>query len=557
MPGKIIAYANCDHVIVAWSYDAPIANCVGFALYKATNGESTDTAEPLPNRIGFAGQNPQPGEQRPSTEWPIQRFLWTDYDVKLGDSVTYMVVPMLIDGADVTKDLTDKTDWTAAVTVGTADATGFQAFFNRGIISSQFMSRQIANLKTTDKSATLDDTLKDPNSTIREFLGGVLAVQLFNELDAVIADPSITLYASLYELNEVNVIEKFKEIGSRLNLVLANGAFSSKKPDENADERQDLKTNSKVNVYDRLVNGRHFAHNKFMVFCKDGSPYKVWTGSTNLTENGMYTQVNNAVIINDLKVAGWYFDEWNQIKNAGSSYPSTYIDYNSKGNPTSSNMTTWFAPVSSLQDMNAANTYIKAAKDGILFLMFNPGPNGTLYDTILDMIGTSPDLFVHGIMNQNPFGKVHPLVFVDKGVPHDASLDAILPGNIAGEFAYWGSEIHSKMVTIHSKVIIIDPFGDNPVVMTGSHNMGPKASAENDDNLNIILDNPSLAKQYAVNILSVYDHFRWRYSLTQKTGGSKQPGSSPNVYLGLSTDPKWMTSYSTDANLKELKFLGL
>jgi hypothetical protein len=560
MPGKIIAYANCDHVIVAWHYDAPIDNCVGFALYKAANGESPDTAEPLPNRIGFAGQSPQPGEQRPSTEWPIQRFLWTDYDVKPGDTVSYMVVPMLINGTDVAKDLGNKTTWTPVTLVGTdvvTTGTGFQAYFNRGIISSQFMSRQLATLKATDKTATLDTTLKDPDSVIRQFLGGVLAVQLFDELDAVVNDTSITLYASLYELNEVNVLAKFKDIGKRLNLILANGAFSSKKPDENEDARNDLKTNSEVNVFDRLVKGKHFAHNKFIVFCKDGVPYKVWTGSTNLTENGLYTQVNNAVIITDPNVAAWYLAEWKQIQAAGSDYPADYISYNSNGNATSSNMTTWFAPVDHLQDMNAANTYINAAQQGILFLMFNPGPNGTLYDTILDMIGSSPNLFVHGIMNQNPFGKVHPLVFIDKGETQETSFDAILPGNIGDEFAYWAGEIHSKMVTIHSKVIIIDPFGANPVVMTGSHNMGPKASAENDDNLNIILNNPSLARQYAVNILSVYDHFRWRYSLAQKAGGTQKAGSAPNVYQGLSTDPGWMKNYSTDANIKELQFLGL
>ena len=32
-------------------------------------------------------------------------------------------------------------------------------------------------------------------------------------------------------------------------------------------------------------------------------------------------------------------------------------------------------------------------------------------------------------------------------------------------------------VHIHSKVIVLDPFGKNPVVMTGSHNLGYKASS--------------------------------------------------------------------------------
>jgi hypothetical protein len=38
-------------------------------------------------------------------------------------------------------------------------------------------------------------------------------------------------------------------------------------------------------------------------------------------------------------------------------------------------------------------------------------------------------------------------------------------------------EFTYNMVMIHCKVVVIDPFGKHPVLMTGSHNMGPKASA--------------------------------------------------------------------------------
>ena len=40
------------------------------------------------------------------------------------------------------------------------------------------------------------------------------------------------------------------------------------------------------------------------------------------------------------------------------------------------------------------------------------------------------------------------------------------------------------------------PFGTSPVVLTGSHNLGPKASATNDENLLLIRNAPSLADAY-------------------------------------------------------------
>jgi len=102
---------------------------------------------------------------------------------------------------------------------------------------------------------------------------------------------------------------------------------------------------------------------------------------------------------------------------------------------------------------------------------------------------------------------------------------------------------------VHSKVIVIDPFTPDCVVMTGSHNLGTKASKENDENFIIIQNNASLAESYAVNILSVYDMYRWRYKLSQ---GKKFDG-----WKGLQDSDNWQDSY-LDLNgekNKELNFL--
>ncbi len=548
IPSKIIAYSNCDHAIIAWRYEANIPNCIGFAIFKKLSKETDASAEPIPNHVGFQGQDATPGEQRPSTEWPIQRFTWTDYDVHPGDVITYFVLPMLWNGTAVIKDPANQSGWSNAVTIGTGE--DFQAFFNRGIISAQFMSRQIDNLKATDMQASLADTLKDPTSTIRKFLGGALTERLYSEMDTVIHDPSLSIYAALYELNEETFIEKLKEINERANIILANGAFQNKpNNDENGTEREDIRSTSKINLIDRIVTGKHFAHNKFIVFCKNGEPYKVWTGSTNTTENGFFTQVNNAVIINDKDIATWYFNEWNQLKAAGNDYPQDYITNNSKGNPPKNGVTTWFAPVNNQQDMNPARELIKNAKQGILFLFFNPGVKDTLYDAIIEKYtaSDSSSFFVHGIINQDPGGKVAPLVFMHKGSPESTNFDTIIPKAINEQFAFWATELKPKMVTIHSKVVVIDPFGDNPVVMTGSHNMGVKASQFNDDNLNIIQGHKALAKEYAVNVLSIYDHFHWRYTLANLKNKTA-------VFKGLTTDVNWMPGYLKDTHLAELKF---
>jgi hypothetical protein len=118
--------------------------------------------------------------------------------------------------------------------------------------------------------------------------------------------------------------------------------------------------------------------------------------------------------------------------------------------------------------MKTAEAQIDKAQDGILFLFFNPGTHDTLYNKITGLIGKAggPDLFVHGIMNQNPGGKVNPMVFIHKSSSRSTDFDTILPKSIHDDFGYWKDEISPKMVTIHSKVVVIDTFGKNPVVMT-------------------------------------------------------------------------------------------
>jgi len=104
-------------------------------------------------------------------------------------------------------------------------------------------------------------------------------------------------------------------------------------------------------------------------------------------------------------------------------------------------------------------------------------------------------------------------------------------------------------VHVHSKAIVIDPFGKNPVVMTGSHNLGHKASTANDDNLMIVEGNAPLAAAYAANIIAIYQTYRWN---TYVDAHAKDP----TVWHGLADNDTWQDSYlaPTSPDLAEIKF---
>src|SRR5262249_57921507 len=88
---------------------------------------------------------------------------------------------------------------------------------------------------------------------------------------------------------------------------------------------------------------------------------------------------------------------------------------------------------------------------------------------------------------------------------------------------------------VHSKVLVIDPFSDNPVVVTGSHNFSESASANNDENLVIIRGHRTLAEKYAVHVMSVYQHYRFRSYVREQLAAGKTPWSA------LDDDDHWLT----------------
>jgi phosphatidylserine/phosphatidylglycerophosphate/cardiolipin synthase-like enzyme len=293
------------------------------------------------------------------------------------------------------------------------------------------------------------------------------------------------------------------------------------------------------------------AHNKFAVFCDPSeAPLSVWTGSTNWTVTGLCTQANNALFIEDRTIAAAYKTRWAVLRDAlnATAKKTTGSTRYQLGSRT---LELWFTPTTGQKDLAEGRALIQKARQGVLFLMFNPGPAPqSLLKPILDLVDPKspqcrPDLYVAGAVNQDPGGKKNPIILVNHGSVMRGPIEIVLPANIKADFRWWVQEIlkaPSANAMVHSKVVVLDPFGHDPVVITGSHNLSIAASGKNDENLVVIRNDPPLATAYAITIQAIYKQYRFRQTQVTKN------------YPGLEDDDTWQRTYMTPRRVQERAF---
>jgi phosphatidylserine/phosphatidylglycerophosphate/cardiolipin synthase-like enzyme len=115
-------------------------------------------------------------------------------------------------------------------------------------------------------------------------------------------------------------------------------------------------------------------------------------------------------------------------------------------------------------------------------------------------------------------------------------------------FGQWEKELNQAgHAIIHDKILVVDPFSDNCVVVTGSHNFGYAASYNNDENMAIIHDHRAIAEAYAAHCLDVYDHYAWRYWLTTE---------QDKAWHFLASDDTWQDEYFSADNQVKSAELG-
>jgi phosphatidylserine/phosphatidylglycerophosphate/cardiolipin synthase-like enzyme len=545
MKAKLAVYANSDDALLQWTVDSLDDNTIGFGIQRRLDRDGRARAvEWLHNFSPPGPASHQLARHQSSEIWPFRCFSWTDHSVGPGDTVAYRVVPVVAGAPALREDAASA--WSRRVAVGGRHASPFSAYFNRGFVISQFMSRYLdEHYPGVEREEALkrfkSDIGSDVENRIRAFLSGQVREAMLKLLNDVRRGKG-EVYAALFELGDEQLLAALEALGPRAHVVLANGSIESKKGvpaataragDENRAARARLRAaGADVDVSNRFVSPGALAHNKFLVVTTAaGKATRVWTGSTNWTTTGLCTQLNNGLLVNDAAIADLYLQQWHALRTAGSDHPrglaasnSTAGVVNGRGRLRTS---VHFTRAQDRVDLAELGQIVSAANEGLLFLMFIPGSSGTFAD-VTKLIAAKPKLLVRGVVSDLPKGPEDEktgrtttvrvrLVGAPDALAAPRTYDVVQPQGMRFPAAGWAEETTRRQfrnaigfAIIHSKVLVVDPFSADPVVVTGSHNFSISASEKNDENFIVVRGDRALARAYAVNVESAWRHYAGR-----------------------------------------------
>lgn len=216
-------------------------------------------------------------------------------------------------------------------------------------------------------------------------------------------------------------------------------------------------------------------HNKFLIF----DQRIVWTGSTNLTENGSFRNNNNVLVVESPQLADIYEQEFQEMwaGEYGARAPSTIARQalTIEGTPIQVYFAAEDKPISALIPL------VEQAQENINFMAFS----------------FTHDELGQAMLNRAAAGVEVKGIFETRGSETEFSE--------LGNFWCAGLPVRQdgNPGNLHHKVLIID----DRIVVTGSANFSNNADRFNDENL-IILANADLTREY----LREFDR-RWAESV--------------------------------------------
>ena len=288
----------------------------------------------------------------------------------------------------------------------------------------------------------------------------------------------------------------------------------------------------------------------------------MWTGSTNLTLGGIAGQTNVGHWVRDAATAVAFQGYWSLLADR----PGRPLGRHEVGGPdeergvpgggraalpvpadlhaVTPGVTPVFSPRSGLSVLDAyAELLDTAQREGCITFAFGVG---AAFKSLLKD-NTSQNAIVFMLLEKRDApDPAHPTAYVKINASNN--VYEAWGSYLENPVYQWAKEtnagllgLNSHVSYVHSKFMLIDPLGDDPIVVSGSANFSDASTTDNDENMVIVRGDRRAADIYVTEFNRIFNHYYFR-SVTEATAG--EPQSALDASLFLAEDDSWEQKYA-------------
>ena len=488
--------------VVLFGLDLPkavAAKTLGFGFERID--DETQESRPLLGFKTFEATAPtgaQAGKPVSTLEHPVQAFLWGDYLVDPGHDYTYRVVAL----GGTPQQLAPLAEVLIPIRTEEPQIGEHDIYFNRGAAASQAYERLFHNSPPKDV----------PKRRAWKWLSRGLEEALLEFINR--AAPGDQLRAAVYEFQYPDVLAAFRAARDRgVDVRIVMDAKENGRPDKVTGEihhyprERNLQALTDAGIADLVVhrkeNKSYIAHNKFMVHVKDGQPLSVWTGSTNITDGGIFGHSNVGHAVRNPEVAARFLAYWEElVKDPRRSTLASWNDLVEipDGKPPTG-VTTVFSPRGSLRALEWYAQLMDGAKKSAFFTAaFGVSA------PIRQVLGKNVDYLRYGLLERDD-DKVE---LLKRDRDNVFAVGARIEDALGGWAVESLTDLNGHVRYVHTKFMLIDPLSDDPIVVTGSANFSDASTKQNDENMLVIRGSKRVADVYLTEFMRLFNHFEFR-----------------------------------------------
>jgi PLD-like domain len=524
-------------VLIGMDVDKPEADFVGFSIEVQSPGSPKFIA--LRNRLAFSYSNAATKSvdgyrNFDSTSAPFQTFRWTHFPYQPQDGIyQYRVTKQhmhadssLYTGASVIVPIDLQSDiYDGFLDVG----------FTRGFASSQaYVDRYGNNTHIIPTVIAEGLSFKKVAGDVYKWLGFEAYQLLFDLLNEIVKDNTLTLDLFAYDFNEPDILAALEKMGPRLRAIIDDSKGHNTATDAESIAAKRLEVSAGAAHVKRM----HFSglqHNKVLIVKRSSKTYKVLFGSTNFSFRGLYIQANNSLVFQASEVVQLFADYFQQAFSspagfAGSPIAGKWHDVAVAGKP---KVSLCLAPHTDAKlSLGKIGDAINAATASVFFCIafLNQAKSGAVHDAV-NALENKP-LFSYGVSDKVGGLTVHKPDGT-LGIVDFEYLSTHAPEPFKSEWS-GGAGIHE-----HNKFVVVDFNLPSAKVFTGSCNMSVSGEEGNGDNL-ICIEDPRVATSYAIQAVLIFDHLQFRTKMKAAVSPKTLTLAKPTAISGK---PPWFDRF--------------